>query len=756
MTEDNENSILKLQEKLNFAENEIKQKDKKLEDLYNELNELINFSEKQKSELNIFQKKSENLESIINSLKDSTVEGTIIKKGKKSNIDLERPEYSLLKPICNNKIQKQISSKSVEMDEVKAEIVKQGLKSKSYKQGVLNNNHHNDINDNDNNSDYIRLGIENLNQETQNLLNTLVQEVDDLKKEKLEFQEKALERITEKEIEIISLKELMKQHKATFQKEMNEIVIKASEGRLSTFESICPTAKEEEISINSDQPVELLEKINILEHQNSNIKLESENKILDLMKEKEAILKENSIQESEYKARISNLENEIAVLKIEVSRMEMEKLQAQRELSCDSETKQIFYNTMDDYLNKIKNLEDQRDKAEVKYSNKISALSKINEELETSDKQLKQQLEKSKSEFVLFKVNTSKKVQENEEKYRKDIDLKDKQIKALNEKIECLNKKFKTMKSENTKFAKLNDIHKLTFTDTQETLNNIIENNNKVIKIWEDKYYELERKFEIEKNDLIENNAKIHKKLQQQKSIKQVNSSNHLKSNHEEKEERTGTLEDALNEDENHNNNFLDQDDEDFLTTAKMRIVTLESQVTVLNNNILDLKFNIDKLVKDKELLLRENSKLRENINKTSRPRKDQIKFVDGESSLKNQKTPRKHLETSLLKKQFRIDGFFDCSFEKQLQKTAELSRIRENIFINNDELDIHKEENNEQNLNNIKNLTYYEEELRKAEQSAINARIQFAKYVFEKEEEIIKLKQLNKRFMDKLGLTFS
>jgi regulator of replication initiation timing len=273
------------------------------------------------------------------------------------------------------------------------------------------------------------------------------------------------------------------------------------------------------------------------------------------------------------------------------------------------------------------------------------------------------------------------------------------------------------------------------------------ESHTKEIKKWEDKYYDLERKFETEKNSLIENNAKITKQLQQQKTFGKI--STHEDSKNE--PERLNTLDDVLGEE----GNELDNEEcgnENDSTMLKMRIVSLESQITILNNNISDLKFSLDNIFKEKEILSTENKKLKENNSEAVKLYEKQIADLQKNSN-------KLHIERTSLKRSIIGGDITDSLNPKQLQMLNELNKTiatlkAENKFLSDANEILTKEKSNIQLLR-TNDVAYYKEELKKAEQIAVNAKIQFATYVFEKEEEVIKLKQLNKKFMDKLGLTF-
>lgn len=739
---DKDIEIAKVRDDLGRAKNEITKKNQVIDTLEKELREISHNSKQQVSELQMkldnAQSKIESLEAFSKSLKEATQEDSsskfIINELEKKTVDLENKIYLLEQSEMN--LQRQVHSKNVELGEFKIELEKLKLSS------ATNSAPSKDQKAKEKEKD----SLENLDEETQNLLNSLIQEVEDLKKEKNEFQENALERITEKEMENIELLELLDKQKAEFQKELNEWMIKASDSNLSTYESKKnefndDDDNEDEHSLNSEQQAELFEKLKEYETVISELRFELETKAEELDREKSKLLRDHEILETEYKMKMSSLENEVTMLKMEYSRIEIEKLQMQRELTSDTETKDSFYKTIEEYQYKIKNLEENREKTEDRYNSKLNTMKEQLEETENSNKLLKQQYDKIKKELTVLQESSSKKDKEYETVTKKENEYKDKQIKMLNEKIENCNRENNTLKTEYEKYSKTIEKYKQNLLEYQETTRVMRENQTKDIKKWEEKYYDLERKFESEKNNLIENNATLTKQLQSKKTITKMNST---------KEADQNVLETVFNQDGEFDDEN-DQDDDDNPTMLKMKIVSLESQITILNNNITDLKLSIENLTREKILIAKENEKLKISSEESKKLYEKQIGDLQRNSN-------KLHVERTSLKKSLIGTESMDLN-TKQLQLLHELNKTisslkAENKFLQESNNILNKEKANIQTLR-TNDISHYKEEVKKAEQLAVNSKIQFATYVFEKEEEVIKLKQLNKKFMDKLGLTF-
>jgi len=735
-------SLPQLEAELSSTKAELSRKICTIEELEKEVREVNHLSKQKISELEMklesAEKKISSLQELTTSLRESTLSDnsskSMITELENKILDFENVKQQLEQNEMN--LQRQIHNKNVELSELRLEIDKLTLNLGTSKTETEKAEQ--------------KMGLENLDEETNNLLNSLIQEIDDLKKEKTDFQEKALERITEKEMENIELKEILEQTKSEFQKEINELLMKAGEKQIRFDDD--GDGDESNQSQDSINNLELQDKVYELERTLKDVRAEMEQKIEELEEEKAKNLRELENVENDYKNRLQSAENEVVCLKMEYSKIEMEKLSIQRELTSDNETKNSFFKTIEEYQVKIKNLEDLNQKAEGRYKSQLSSLNTTLEETEQSVKYYKFNYDKTKEELMKLKETSSKSQITSETSFKKEIDAKEKQIKMLNDKLDQATKEFEKIKAENERFTKNNEKNKNNYLEIQETLKSLKENHYSEVKKWEDKYYDLEKKFESEKNSLIENNTKLHKEITQQKTFGNKTTTHTLDNNKEFGEERMNTLDDVLNEDGGEFD-LEDGDDSNSVPNLRMKIVSLESQITVLNNTISDLKINIENLKKQKELSDKANTQLKDDLKETKNIYEKQIQEMQ-----KN--TTKINSERTSLRRSINLgEGVGDLN-PRQLQVLTELNKTISNLKAENkfladtNELLI-KEKTNINDLR-ISDVTYYKEELRKAEQLAVNAKIQFATYVFEKEEEVIKLKQLNKKFMDKLGLTFN
>ena len=737
-----------LDDKLSFMQKELDNKNYKIIELEKDIREINHSKQQEISELTMKlenrDKKIVSLDSLVQSLRDSIEnDKSIVNQDRELEVkilELENKIYLFEQNEMN--MQRTIHAKNVELAETKIEMdrllfaKKEEKTEKKFHKKSMSGFGITDTYDNSNFLD----NLNNLNEETQNFLNSLLCEIEDLKKEKLEFQEKAIERITEKEMENIELKELLDQTKTEFQKEINGLMIKDN----YKFDRLEDEDSKSISSFDSTKRLELLNKVEEYELQIQELKEELDHK----SEEKEKILRANELVEGEYKLRITNLENEIVIIRMEINKLEMEKLEMQRELTSDSDTKDSFYRTIDEFQNKIKFLEDLKEKSEEKMKSINSSLNSQLEEIVLKNKQITYSLEKSTQEYNKLKESYQKKLSDLEINSKRDIEAKNKEISILSSKIDSLTKDNIQLKAENEKAKQNSEKHKNNLIEVQETLKNVKNGSMKEVKKWEDRYYELERKFEIEKNNLIENNSKLLKQINStsynttsQNIIKQMT----MKKTNEETAERTNTLEDINNVE----TDLLDEEEEN-ITMLKMKFVSLEGQITILRNNITDLKINNENLQSQCDLLLKENkTKKEEYLSAVKIYEKQIVDLQRNSNKLQSERTSlRKSIagDSALTPKQMQILS--------ELHKTISNQKAENKYLVESNEL-LNKEKEDIEKLR-LNDVNYYKDELLKAEQIAVSAKIQFATFVFEKEEETIKLKQLNKKLMDKLGLTYN
>lgn len=724
-------------EKELYYKRQLSSKDERVEALEREIRQLKHEVNQKESELQMnldnSNSKIKSLESLVASMKESNQENTskfIIKDLENKILDQDN-KINLLEQTEMN-LTRQIHSQNVELKDLKVEIDKMILMGTGNKKESKVNTGSSDA-------------FENMDDDTKELLTNLMQEIEDLKKEKMDFQEKALTRITEKELENLELKETLDSYKNEYQKEINEMMMKINELTAdSKLEDDNDDAKSE-ASINQQ---ELLDKISELEQ----LLLEAKDELDNQTNEKESILRENENMESEYKQKIGNLENTINILKTEVNRIEIEKLEIQRELTADSDSKDVFYKTIEEFQTKLKMMEEQKEKDDERHRTQYEELLNKLDENETKLKSITTKYNSSKLELSKLKESQEKTKNDQDSKYIKDIDLKDKEIKILSSKYDIVNKEYNNLKQEYEKNNKLNEKHRNNLIELQDTLCQLKRNHEQEIKIIEDKYNELEKRFDSEKNKLIEENGKLTKQVNNNTSMsskalnKQDTTLNTLKEDIVDfvEEERLNTLDDVMNDEGN------DNEDKAML---KMRIVQLESQITCLGNNVFELKEHIGKLKQENDLLTKDIQAKKEEYASSKKLYEEQIHNLQ-----KN--TNKINVERNSLRKSL-VSGDDSVGLTpKQMQILAELNKTisnlkAENTFLVDSQELLKKEVADVKDLRE-KDIMYYKEEVKKAEKIAVNAKIQFASYVFEKEEEIIKLKQINKKLMDKMGLTFA
>jgi len=728
---------MEIQEELKCLKDDLYQKKNIIEEYEKEIRE-INHNSKQKiSELEMnlsnMTKKVNSLEELTKSLREATKDeksNKIIINDLECQIsvfenkinEMEQSEMNLKRQLHNNK---------VECSEIKIELEKMQLNAEVY-----SNSKNADDSKNKTNC------LDNLDEETNNLLTGLIQEIEDLKREKSEFQEKALERITEKEMENIELKELFDRAKEEFEEDLNKWMLKANN---LTYEVEAESSRKQS-SLDDSYGSLTNEKYDELKEINQELKYELEETTNKLEAEKEKLMREMENIENELKERINNLENDITMLKMEYSKIESEKLEIQRQLSNDIDTKNSFYKTIEEYQMKMKIIEENSQRIQEKLKAQIISLKEVVDENEQNSKYLKFQLDKTKEEFINLKETTQKKEYIKDDQYKSTLENKDRQILILNDKLDQINKDYVKVKLDNEINKSMTEKHKYNMIELQETLKSLKESNNRELQKLEEKYKENERKYNCDRNDLIERNTNLEKQVTSIKNNTQ-NSSQVTKNS----TLRIDTLDDIMGED---NEGFLDQEDTEDNTNLKMKIVSLESQIMLYSNQITDLKLEIDTCNKKKEATLNENTKMKANLKETKELYENQITDLQ-------QKSKKLHHERISLKKTSSFGNFgVDSLNPKQIQLLSELNKKINDLKAENKYLSDNNElltnEKNYANQLRINDVNYYKDELKKAEQIAVNTKIQFATFVFEKEEEVIKLKQLNKKFMDKLGLTFT
>lgn len=699
------------------------------------------------------EKKIESLEDLVKSLKNSSdQDATKILKSR--IIELENAQYLLEQN--EMKYKRQIQDLNHQLTEIKHENEKLGLNiSNNSSEGATTTT--------------VSVGLDNLDEETSQMLTELLNEIDTMKKEKLEFQEKALQRLADKEIEIIDLREKLDQKDREYSQELSELLLKLAESEAGNQEGkgLNDINDDDNDSVNTEEADNLNEKIKDLENQIHDYKCQLELAQETFQHEKNSLVQNSHSIENELKARISSLENENLNYKMEISKLEMEKLQIQHEINSDNDTKQSFYHTIEEYQNKIRIVEENKEKSDMNYRKQIEQLNKEAEEIEKKFKETQKKLDESYTKIKEMK-NEKKEIEdkqliETKEKLRD----KEKGFNEINDKYEKLQRQFNQVKGDNSNLLKSCEKQKAILQENQEYLKNLKERHTLEIKRLEDKINEMERKHFEEKNTMLKLSTKnaptLNKNYGKSKTLHEVfNGDEDDDENKDDGVEYLGTLE-CMNDMDNENNeendginnelqekDLKEEKENEKITELTNKVQSLSTKVDMLNKTIEDLKIQISKQKTEIDILEKSNANAKEDYKNMKELYEKQISDL--------QKNSNKAFSERCSIKSSTLSGDGNLTIN-QLQILSDLqknlSTQKAEIKYLKDSIEILTKEKNHLQIMRNNDINYYKEELKCAEQMAVKAKIHLASYVFENEEERNKLRNINKKLMDKLGLSF-
>lgn len=660
---------------------------------------------------------TKSLEELNKSLKDENASAS----GKDiiSNLESKLAESENKVFLCEQRemnLKRQIHTLNIEVSDLKIEIEK------------INFSRPSDDTNNSTKDTY----LENMDDETQKLLSGLMAEIEELKREKNELSEKALNLVTEKELENMELKEKLDQVQEAHHNEINELLIRFND--LQSNKSDNKVLDDDRQSINSMEGEELIQKCKKYEEELRDIKFMNERKDQFYEMEIEKLKRENEYIDSKLKGNITQLENELSNMKLEINKLEMEKFELQRELNTDSDSKASYYNTLEDYQNKVHRLEEMKEKMEKNFRAQITDLNKDVEEYDTQNKELKSKNEELLQSVEKLNNELQKKDIGLEDKYKQELSVKESEIKALLEKQLIILRELDQMKSENDLFKKNSSKHKSDLLELRESMKKLSESNSVELKRWEEKYYNLEKKIEIERNNLIESNSKLMKQL----TLHQTSPKIQLPKTSVASIENQNLLSEALGED----------DDENDIQDLQMKIGSLETELSNYSNKITELNKTINRLTSEKEVMEKKDLKNKEDINALKAMYEEQIKTLTKQNN-------KISAERTSLKKSSLVGVDTDGLSSKHLQMYNDLNKVCSSLkaevkYLTEQNEILKKDFKNHQILRE-KDIEYYKAELKFCEGIAVNSKIQMASYVYEKDEEIFKLKTMNRRLQEKL-----
>lgn len=548
-------------------------------------------------------------------------------------------------------------------------------------------------------------GLDNLDDETTELLNGLLAEVEELKKEKNNVHDKAVTRLTEKEVEILHMRQEMDQMANSYRAEINELLLKLSEVESAEAEDNISEKSKNAID-DEENPQIALE-----------LKLEIESLKQELMSEQEKNKHYESNNESEAANQINQLKSEVYNLKIELEKAEMDKMEYQKTLELNSKANSSIYLTIEEYDVKCRVLEELKDKMETNLKEQIM---QVNHEASKYEELHKSALIQNESLVGKLKQANNDKKDLMNEKYKLTGDivtLKDSLTKSFNEKSDLLNKEILMLKTEIDRLAKVNDKLKKSAFEAFETIRSQKEDHGKVIIELEEKIADLENKLEGERQ-FGSNSGLVKRKGKQTK--RQIH---------------TRDL-DSLE-------NMMAETEETTEVDIEIENQTLKVQNLQLSQTIVDFNIKITNANKDYEHLCSVHSKLKEDNKEMKSLYESQIKSLQNKSLAEVTRSSVKLRGSGDQLKVKNSQLFMDINKEVSTLK-AEKKYLEESLSIMLNE----KESLAKIQLNEIE---YLKEEIKAAEQLAIASKIEHANHVIEADDEINRLANLNRRYKDRL-----
>ena len=474
---------------------------------------------------------------------------------------------------------------------------------------------------------------------------------------------------------------------------------------------------EDNISFNSDEAKEVVEKYKELQFEFDRYKRETELKESNYYYEKEKLKKDIESITNTYKANIQELEKEILKLKNDIADDEVDRMHLEKEITNDADNKNYLYSEIENYQNQIRILEDLKEKTEFKYKEHINQLQIDIKDLDNINTQLRESLAYTEKEFSKFKENYNKHIKEKEEKHRIEINFKDKEINELKQRIDTINKDYHSVKKEYDFIKQNSEKTRIEYKELSENLKKIKENNEIEMKKWEEKYFILEKRLEKERNVILEQNRELQCRLNEKGSFNETN--NHIVEN---------SLSNVLNDDNT--------------GSSGQKVVLLQEEINSLVQKLSEAnsKLKLDeKKSKEIEILSKENSSLKANLKEMKLLYETQIEALQQKAYKisnelqSNRKRSTSRGETTLTPKQMQMLAELEATI-KRLQ--GENKYLSEKLDIQNKEID---------NLKQLKekDIEFLREEVRKAEEQAVNAKVTLATVSFEKDSELIKYKNL-------------
>lgn len=555
---------------------------------------------------------------------------------------------------------------------------------------------------------------DNIDDTTKLLLTELMNEIDELKTQKNDISENALNILTQKELEVMELREEIDQIKESYKQEINTLhqVMNNLKGELeeNTWNKECEDLNDN-VSLNSEEQRELVNQYNQIKEEYDDLVKKNLHKENEYNQEKEKHKKEIEIIEINYKNNLNDLESEMLRLKQEVNIKSFEKMELEREISQDSKNNDQLIQVIEDYEAQIRQIESIKEANESNHKGKIKLLENDLKDLEEINNSLKVKIQDLETELKTLRVNDKKYLKELQEKLKYELSFKERENSLLRDKIESLAKEKEQLTKEEDNLKKNYNKLKHEYIEFTQSIKQLRENQELEIKKLQEKLYSIEIKEHIDTN----------------KEMRATKIS--LLLDHKDKFVSQMSLSDALNNDNDEG-----------------KILELEDEITCLNNRIAELiaklKMN-EKVYQECEELRKENNKLKLDMKELKHLFEQQIKVLEDKSIKVNAEFTSNRKMTATLRKS--IATFSTSELEIALARLgAENKFLNEKIEISNKEIE------NKQKLRES-DVAFLKNELEKTEEIAITAKVKLANISLMKDSELVKYKNAYKKLKTRM-----
>jgi len=569
----------------------------------------------------------------------------------------------------------------------------------------------------------------------ENDVKNVLQEIEDLKKEKAEISERALNMLTEKELTILELRSLFDEIKEKNEQNINLIKYE------NTKKKNLGNQKE---SLTFSESTNLLES-NSLDPENSESyfqikyqKLEDEFQQLQnfyneneksWLTEKEKLNTQLINQENSHSSHINDLQTEILKLRNEISLIELEKNSLNRQLDKDKTT---IETEMDQYHYLIKNMEEQKISDELSYKSQINILKTEIRELDSINKNLRDNFANLEKKLGDLEKVHLKKMESIEKNFRLDQREKDEEIMALKQNHVLNEKEKEDFKKECEKYKSINESTKNNYKDLLNQLKNLKEGHEMEVHKWKENFEDLKKISETEKSSLNNKIKELNIQIEEYetKICARYEESTYTGNKKKFHSRHSKSLVISLQ----------DYDSDENLDLLKDKIQTLQGEIKKLSSlnklkennshNVFRLNGEIQNLKKENEKLKKELSELKEKL-ELSEKENNELKLKNANKNPPLTNDPQSHNKFSKLEIH---------KLEERLKRLSiENKFLTEQIEIAKKELD---------NTIKIKDdhIVKLKSDLMNADKNLDMNKLEFSKIIKDKDGEITKYVDICKK----------